>query len=99
MEIIGKEVPVVLRVSILFCKKFCLNGLKTGLTIKVPVRSNFKISFFALTKGNDVFSNLSKPFFNPITREKVFFSAVLFAFARPLLNLHVPEVPKDNKGK
>ena len=39
-----------------------------------------------------MFNNLSKPFLNPI-KGKRFFSAVLFAFARPPLNLHVPEVP------
>ena len=39
----------------------------------------------------------SKPFFNPKTRKCLYFLAVLFAFARPALNLHVPEVPKDGQ--
>ena len=50
---------------------------------------NFVLFYFS--KGNDVFSNLSKSFFNPI-KVKRFFLPVLSAFARSLLNLHVPEV-------
>ena len=44
-------------------------------------------------------TNLSKPFFNPITGTPFLFSAVRFAFAWPPLNLHVSEVPKDSRRK
>ena len=52
--------------------------------------------FLHFLKGNNTFSNLSKPFFNPIKGKGVFL-AVLFAFARPPLNLHVSEVQKNSQ--
>ena len=42
---------------------------------------------------------MSKPFFNPITRKRLFFSAILFKFVRSPLNLHILETSKDSQRK
>ena len=53
----------------------------------MPIRSNFyKIIFAHFFEVNNVLNN-------SITEKP----AVLFAFARPPLHLHVPEVPKDSQ--
>ena len=49
---------------------------------------------FALSKGI-----MFKTVFKSDHGKTFFSSAVVFAFARPPLNLHVPEVPKDSQRK
>ena len=80
-------------------KQLCTYIIRSTHTLSGSLIKLLNLVFFG-TFRKDVmsFCNLSKLFFNLIT-EKWFLFAALFAFPRPPLNLHFPEVSKDRQRK
>ena len=94
----GQRLDDYLNISVQFhrdngsCTIFWFIAMQSASFIKF---GNF--AFFALSKRNNVFTNLSKPFFNSITGKRLF--RPYFSHLHGRHNLNVPKVPKDSQQK